>query len=148
MALSDILNFAFLAPKISKNHFFLEKWPQNLNFSKISKNRNICCRASGPQPVCKVSTQYDNFDPQKGCFLSSHSAQWWRHTFKCNFLIVISHLQENYGYHWIADEILLQKHVFVFKKKNFLKIWPFLNFLTWPWIDFHIFSFKWSQIVK
>ena len=81
------ISYIFFTPKISKNHCFLEKWSQNPKFwKKNQKNRNICCRASGPQPVCKVSTRYDNFWPPKGMCLSFPSAQWWRHTFKCNFL--------------------------------------------------------------
>ena len=53
--------FCFFDPKHLKKSLFLEKRSQNPKFSKFSKNRIICCRASGLQPVCKVSTRYDNF---------------------------------------------------------------------------------------
>ena len=67
MAISDFLHFGFWPQKISKNHFFRKMITKSKIF-KIFKNRNICCRACGLQPVWKFSTRYDNFWPQKGCF--------------------------------------------------------------------------------
>ena len=38
MAISDFLNFAFLTPNISKNHFFLEKNDHKIqNFKNFQK---------------------------------------------------------------------------------------------------------------
>ena len=64
------------------------------------------------------------------------------------FFKVLARVQEIYWFHWIAEEIVHQKHVFGFqKKKIFWKLDLFENFdLTMIWISF--FMFKSSQIVK
>ena len=89
------LNFAFLTPNISKNDFFLEKWSQNPKFSKFSKTGIYVVELAVFNQFAKFQLDTIIFDPQKGCFCLPHSAQWWRHTFKCNFLKVIANLQEN-----------------------------------------------------
>ena len=72
MAISDFLNFVFLTPKISRNHFFRKM----ITKSKIFRKTGIYVVELAVFNQC-ANFQLDTiiFDPQKGCFCLPHSAQ-------------------------------------------------------------------------
>ena len=97
MAISDFLNFAFFNPKISKNIFFLENDHKIQNFQKFQKTGIYVVELAVLNQCAKFQLDTIIFDPKRDVFAFPivPTAQWWRHTFKCNFLRVIAHLQEN-----------------------------------------------------
>ena len=87
--------FCFFDPKKFKKYLVLENDHKIQNFQKIQKPGIYVVELAVHNQCANFQLDTIIFDPQKGCFCLHHSAQWWRHTFKCNFLRVIAHLQEN-----------------------------------------------------
>ena len=50
--------FKVFDPQISKKQSFPKKCPQNPKFFELSKNRNVCERATCHQPLCQISAGY------------------------------------------------------------------------------------------
>ena len=74
MAISDFCNFAFLTPKIPKNHFFRKMITKSKIFTIFKKNRICVVELTVFNQCAKFQLDTIIFDPQKGCFSLAHSA--------------------------------------------------------------------------
>ena len=75
MAISDFLNFGFLTPKISKNHFFEKNDHKIQNFQNFQKTGIYVVELAVFNQCANFQLDTIIFDPQKGCFCLPHSAQ-------------------------------------------------------------------------
>ena len=87
LAISDFLNFGFKTQKHGK--VTLKNDHKIKILQNFSKTRIYVREPAVVNKYAKFQIDTIIFEPQKGCFLSSHSAHWWRHTFQCNFVIVV-----------------------------------------------------------
>ena len=127
MAISDFQNFEFLTPKNQNFDFWGKLFLQNQNFSKFSKNRNICYVSKCHLCTCQISKQYLNFWPSY-CFLSITKS--WRHFLKNGFLAKLYMIRQNKCHQWIPETKLVQIDAFLIW---ILKLWNLTLFdLIWP----------------